>query len=72
MDIWSIGVITYTLLFGKPPFETNEISATYARIKACDYSFPRSNVSELAKMFIMKMLILQPTSRATISQLLTD
>jgi len=31
--IWSLGVIIYTLIIGKPPFETNDVKATYRRIK---------------------------------------
>ena len=44
VDIWSLGVIIYTLLIGKPPFETNNVKETYKRIKAQDYSFPANAI----------------------------
>lgn len=37
VDVWSIGCIMYTLLIGKPPFETNSLRETYVRIKKCEY-----------------------------------
>jgi polo-like kinase 1 len=40
VDVWSLGVVCYTLLVGKPPFETSDVKTTYRRIKMNSYSFP--------------------------------
>lgn len=68
VDIWSIGCIMYTLLMGKPPFETTTLKETYARIKKCDYKFSRP-ISSSAKDMIVLMLQYDPKSRAKICDL---
>ncbi len=71
VDIWSVGVIMYTLLIGKPPFETQDVKTTYRRIKMNAYSFPdHIPISEPAKNLITKILNLDPSKRPTLDELL--
>lgn len=66
-------MIAYTLLIGKPPFETSDVKLTYNRIKTCSYSFPDpTSISQLAKDFISKMLQLDPCKRPTLAEILDD
>lgn len=63
-----MGVIAYTLLVGRPPFESNDIKETYARIKECSYDYKglTSVITDQAKAFVSKMLQLDPSKRATL------
>ncbi|GLG98475.1 Serine/threonine-protein kinase polo [Gryllus bimaculatus] len=70
VDVWSIGCIMYTLLFGKPPFETSSLKETYALIKKCQYCIPQNKVSKKAKDLIVSMLQTDPKIRPTIEDLL--
>ncbi len=40
VDIWSLGVVLFALVVGKPPFETNEVKMTYDKIRKGIYTFP--------------------------------
>lgn len=40
VDNWAVGVIAYTFMYGKPPFEEKEVENTLKNIKANKYIFP--------------------------------
>ena len=71
VDYWSIGVILYTMLCGRPPFESVEVKQTYQKIKLGLFSFPEGiEVHPLAKSFIKSCLILDPSKRMNLSEML--
>ena len=70
-DVWSLGVIMFTMLCGKPPFETKDVKSTYKKIKSCEFSFPSHvTVSHAAKSLINSILQLNADKRPTLDQML--
>jgi len=73
VDYWSLGVIIYTLLVGKPPFETSNVKKTYSRIWTNAYSFPdHIQISEKAKNLVKWILVKDPTKRLNLDEILNS
>ena len=71
VDIWSLGVIIYTLNVGKPPFETPDVKSTYKKIKMGAFSYPEHMpISENVKDVINKTLCLDPSKRLKLDEIL--
>ncbi|XP_043554964.1 serine/threonine-protein kinase PLK2-like [Chiloscyllium plagiosum] len=64
-DIWSLGCVMYTMLSGRPPFETSDLKDTYRCIRAVEYSMP-SSFSAAAKDLVSSILKKNPEQRPTL------
>jgi len=63
-DIWSIGVVVYTMLCGCPPFYGDDNPAIYKAIESGVYEWPEDVVvSAEAKDFIGRLLTVDPELR---------
>lgn len=72
VDVWSIGILLYEMLFGKPPFEESSEFDTKERIKCVDLVFPiETSVSEEAKHLIRSLLRRNPSKRLPLAKVLS-
>ncbi|RHY51570.1 hypothetical protein DYB34_000546 [Aphanomyces astaci] len=72
-DLWSIGVITYILLCGYPPFYGDSDPEIFSSVRTGKYSYDTPEwvgVSAEAKDLINHLLLLNPSKRLTAAQAL--
>jgi len=70
-DIWSIGVISYILLCGYPPFYGDSDNEIFESVRTGRFDFPSpdwDDISQTAKDFICSLLKKNPDDRLTAAQ----
>ncbi|EDW18870.1 uncharacterized protein Dmoj_GI13469 [Drosophila mojavensis] len=68
-DLWSVGCMLYTLLVGRPPFDTDAVQSTLNKVVHSDYTMP-SHLSYEARDLIDKLLRKNPHERISLEQVL--
>lgn len=70
--MWSLGCVLFTLLLGKPPFETATLKDTYSRIRKNEYKIPDNHISLESYSLIQRCLKHEPCERPTMRQIAAD
>ncbi|KAL3085544.1 hypothetical protein niasHT_037285 [Heterodera trifolii] len=73
-DMWSVGVLAFILLSGLSPFGGENDDETLENVKKCDWNMDDEptfeGISDEAKDFIRRLLILDPKERMSVHQAL--
>lgn len=70
-DMWALGVVLYTMLYGQFPFYDSSPTQLFNKIKGAEYTIPPDGrVSENMLNLIRNLLILNPHSRLKTDQVL--
>jgi len=69
VDVWSLGVLMFEFLVGRPPFEAEQHTDTYRRIAQVDLQIP-PNLSAEARDLLCRLLVKEPKARLPLSMCL--
>ncbi|KAK9498452.1 hypothetical protein O3M35_003087 [Rhynocoris fuscipes] len=70
-DMWALGVVLFTMLYGQFPFYDSSPTQLFNKIKAADYTIPNDGrVSENMVTLIKNLLVLNPALRLKTDQVM--
>ncbi len=69
IDVWSIGILSYELCNGKPPFESETYNETMKKVCRDQIHYPKFFSTEL-KYMLSKLLTKDPHKRPNLKDIL--
>uniref|UniRef100_A0A182MRM6 Serine/threonine-protein kinase PLK4 n=1 Tax=Anopheles culicifacies TaxID=139723 RepID=A0A182MRM6_9DIPT len=69
-DVWGLGCMLYTLLVGRPPFDTDGVKSTLVRVVMSDYNLPAHLSSDVSDL-IHRLLKKNPSERIKLKEVLS-
>ena len=69
VDYWTVGVLCYEFLVGRPPFECKTKAETYKKICNVEFVFP-AYVSSGSRDLIIRLLVKEPTNRMKLDKVM--
>ncbi|CAF1667268.1 unnamed protein product [Adineta ricciae] len=69
IDLWCLGVFTYEMIVGKPPFDSPTQQDTIRLIRTIDLSFP-PNISQHARDLISQLIRRNPQDRMPLNEVI--
>ncbi|KAH9582061.1 Protein kinase domain [Trypanosoma melophagium] len=68
-DVWSCGVVLYTMVAGALPFDDTNVENLFKKIQTANYIMP-SGLSEEVRDLLRRMIVVNPLERATMEQVM--
>ena len=70
-DIWSLGVLLYSMLYGRFPFKGKTQSELFENIKKCEVVFPKEiRVDNEIKILLKKIFVDKPEQRPSLKEII--
>ena len=72
-DIWSLGVLLYTMIYGRFPFNAKDEDSLFDLINEGKLEFPHDiETSDEVKNLIKKIIVVQPDKRASLNEIINN
>ena len=72
-DIWSLGVLFFSMLYGRFPFKAKNQEELFKKINETQIEFPEDiEVNDKIKILLKKIFVIEPTQRPSLKEILND